>query len=67
MYLVVLIFTNEYVEWEMPKMRGGRWSVVMTNSTNVLSDQGLMGTLKLWPYDGVICRLETISVADCDC
>jgi hypothetical protein len=62
-YLVVLNFFNEYVEWEIPIQYRGPLSVIITNSACVLSYQELVTKVQLGPYDGVIFRQEGSRIA----
>jgi len=65
-YLIILNFGREYVNWEVAHTYGGGWSTIKSNSDHAISDQGLISNLQLGPYDGMIFRREINQIADCD-
>ena len=54
--MVVLNFTDDLVEWDMPVEHRGVWSVVISNFGRATSDQELGAKVELGPFDGIIFR-----------
>lgn len=57
-YLIVLNFGRECMEWGMPHTHGKGWTPVKFTSDYELSTPPLT-TLRLGPYNGVICKQES--------
>lgn len=64
-YLIVLNFSREHVDWEMPQTHGKGWVPVRFTFDHELSTLQST-TLRLGPYDGVICKQERCLTVDCD-
>ncbi|KAK1757020.1 alpha-amylase [Echria macrotheca] len=62
-YLIVLNFGKDSVEWKVPQTQGMKWVPVKFTSDRVHLDQKRT-TLKLGPYDGAICKQENCETAD---
>lgn len=58
-YLVVLNFTEDHVEWDVPVAHRGVWSIVISNFGRATSDQELGAKIELGPFDGIMWRRES--------
>jgi hypothetical protein len=64
-YLIVLNFSREFVEWEVPQAYGRRWvPIKLTSHCESLGQE--VTKLRLGPYDGVICQRESCKAANGD-
>lgn len=58
-YLVVLNFSEDRAEWDVPGAHRGVWSVVISNFGRAISDQELGAKIELGPFDGIMWRRES--------
>lgn len=59
--MVILNFTDDRVEWDIPVEHRGVWSVVISNFGRATSDQELGEKIELGAFDSIILRREYVN------